>query len=429
VGILENNYSKNQVKREEEYFLSELIGLKVHRDGKKVGSLSDFIIVETGKIPEVTHVVITRSFGYPSLLVPMNKVLSFSRKEIDLQIESIDLYEGSPAETAFLLKDHILDKKVLDIEDKEVEIVYDIRLVFRNGKLYVTDVDVSRYGLLRRIGLKSISNLIHNLNPEREEQMISWTYVQPLPSPMGSFKGNVKLKVLMEALSEIHPVDLADILEELDNEQRVMIFSELETEQASDTLEEIDPHVQRELVSSLKRERVVQLIDEMTRGQAADILSVLPASDAEEIIQALDKENVKKIRAILEKQEETITDYATSAYIRFPPEMTAEQAINQYAAVAKGKDVIMYLYVVDKEDHLLGVIDIKELLQAEDTKKLEEIMVFDYISLSPDSTLKDARHMFDRYDFRSLPITGEGNQMLGVVPYRDVMNLTHHFIE
>ena len=76
---------------------------------------------------------------------------------------------------------------------------------------------------------------------------------------MGSFRGNVKLNVLMETLSEIHPVDLADILEELDNEQRLVIFSELDTEQASDTLEEINPNVQREIVSSLKRERVVQL--------------------------------------------------------------------------------------------------------------------------------------------------------------------------
>lgn len=213
-----------------------------------------------------------------------------------------------------------------------------------------------------------------------------------------------------------HTIDLADILEELDNEQRVMIFSELDTSQASDTLEEIDPDVQRELVSSMKREMVVQLIDEMTPGQAADILSVLPASDAEEIILALDKDNVKKIRNILEKQEETITDYATSGYIRFPPEMTAEQAINQYASVAKGKDVIMYLYMPDWEDHLLGVIDIKELFRAEDTKKLGEIMVFDYTSPGPNRALKDARRMFDRYDFRSLPITSEEKKDAGGRP-------------
>jgi magnesium transporter len=426
---MENNTVQNQKKAEKEYFLSRVIGAGVRWNGKKIGKLSDFVIVETGKIPEVTHLCIVRPFGYPSMIVPMAKVIAFSEREIILQIDSVELYEGTPEESAFLLKDHILDKKVLDIEDKEVEVVYDIRLVYRNGRIYVTDVDVSRYGLLRRIGLKFIADLIHNLSPHPEEQLISWTYVQPLPSPIGSFRGDVKLKVLMETLSEIHPVDLADILEELDNEQRVMIFSELDTDQASDTLEEIDPHVQRELVSSLNRERVVQLIDEMTPGQAADLLSVLPASDAEEIIQALDKENVKKIRAILDKQEETITDYATSEYIRFPPEMTAEEAIDRYASVAKGKDVIMYVYVLDDEEHLLGVIDIKELLQSEDTKKLGEIMVFDYISLGPESTLKDARRMFDRYDFRSLPITSEDKKMLGVVPYRDVMSLTHHFIE
>ncbi|MCX6700723.1 MAG: CBS domain-containing protein [Methanomicrobiales archaeon] len=426
---MENNTIQNRKKAEDEYFLSHVIGAAVRWNGKKIGKLSDFVIVETGKIPEVTHLSIQRPFGYPSLVVPMSRVLAFSGREIILRIESVESYEGSPEESAFLLKDHILDKKVIDIEDKEVEVVYDIRIVYRNGRIYVTDVDVSRYGLLRRIGLKFVADLIHNFSPDREEQMISWTFVQPLPNPMGSFRGNVKLNVLMETLSEIHPVDLADILEELDNEQRVMIFSELDTRQASDTLEEIDPNVQRELVSSMKRERVVQLIDEMTPGQAADILSVLPASDAEVIILALDKDNVKKIRAILEKQEETITDYATSGYIRFPPEITAEQAINQYAAVAKGKDVIMYLYVLDREERLLGVIDIKELLQAEDMKKIGEIMVFDYISLSPDSTLKDARRMFDRYDFRALPITDEGKKMLGVVPYRDVMNLTHHFIE
>ena len=359
----------------------------------------------------------------------MNEVRDFGRKEIIIGIESVAPYEKSPPESVFLLRDHILDKKVLDIEDKEVEVVYDIRLVRRNGKIYVTNVDVSRYGLLRRIGLKVLADIIHNFNPDRGEQMISWTLVQPLPSPMGSFRGNVKLNVLMETLSEIHPVDLADILEELDNEQRLVIFSELDTEQASDTLEEINPNVQREIVSSLKRERVVQLIDEMTPGQAADILSVLPASDAEEILAELDQDNVKKIHAILDRQEETIVNYTTPEYIRFPPGTTAEQAMSQYATIAKGKDVIMYLYVIDSSGHLLGVIDIKELLQAENHATLADIMVFDYISLSPGSTLKEAKEMFNRYDFRALPVTDDENRMVGVVPYRDVMNLTHHFIE
>ena len=151
---MEQSANQNQKKPEEEYFLSEVIGAKVRWNGKKIGKLSDLVIVETAKIPEATHLIVSRPFGYPSLLVPMNNVLSFGRKEITIGIESVEQYEKSPPESVFLLKDHILDKKVLDIEDKEVEVVYDIRLVRRNGKIYVTDVDVSRYGLLRRIGLE-----------------------------------------------------------------------------------------------------------------------------------------------------------------------------------------------------------------------------------------------------------------------------------
>ena len=427
---MENNKVQSAKKTEEEFFLSEVLGAAIRANGKKIGKLADLVIVEAAKIPEVSHLVVARPFGYPSLVIPMNLVRSFDRKEIVIGIESPEAYEKKPAESGILLKDHILDKKVLDIEDKEVEVVYDIRMVLRSGRLYVTDVDVSRYGLLRRMGLRFVADIARSLNPrEGEDEMISWTYVQPLPSPMGSFRGDVKLNILMETLSEIHPVDLADILEELDNEQRVIIMSGLATGQASDTLEEIDPNVQRELVSTLNRERVIQLIDEMTPGQAADILSVLPASDAEEIMGSLEADNVKKVRAILERQEESLDNYATPEYIRFPPETTAREAIDRYPSVAKGKDVIMYLYIVDHEDHLLGVIDIKELLLAEDDKKLGDIMVFDYISLSPGSTLKEAKAMFGRYDFRALPVTDEEHRITGVVPYRDVMNLTHHFIE
>jgi len=94
--------------------------------------------------------------------------------------------------------------------------------------------------------------------------------VQRLPHDIGRFEGNVKLNLLKEKLPQIHPVDLADILEELDH-HRVAIFNELETEQASETLTEVEPRVQRKLVSSLTVERVAERVDEMAPAQAADI--------------------------------------------------------------------------------------------------------------------------------------------------------------
>jgi Mg/Co/Ni transporter MgtE len=89
----------------------------------------------------------------------------------------------------------------------------------------------------------------------------------------------------------------------------------------------------------------------------------------------------------------------------------------------------MYIYVVGEQDILLGVIDLKELLQADDRALLKDIMVENVISLSTESTLKEASQDFARYDFRAIPVTDEKNRLLGVIPYRDVMDLTHHFLE
>jgi magnesium transporter len=295
---INNITSEKNQKDTQSYFLSSILGAKVIWKGAKIGRLSDLVILD-GVIAEVTHFYITRSFGNPSLLVPWEKVSSLGAKKIEIDIENIEKYQAEPSEGMVLLKDHIVDKKVLDIDGREVEVVYDVKLVVRNNKLYVTDVDLSRYGLLRRMGIKWLADFIYNLADKVKEQTISWSYVEPLPAQLSSFKGAVKLKVLKDKLSEIHPVDLADILEELEPEQRNMVFDQLDIDHASDTLEEISPNVQRMLIASLKKERVAQLLNEMTPGQAADVLQVIPASEADDIMKLLTLKMQKKLSIFL----------------------------------------------------------------------------------------------------------------------------------
>jgi Mg/Co/Ni transporter MgtE len=88
----------------------------------------------------------------------------------------------------------------------------------------------------------------------------------------------------------------------------------------------------------------------------------------------------------------------------------------------------MYLYITDEKDTLAGVVDLKEVLQAKVDAKLEDIMTIDVISLNPESTLSEASEMFSRYSFRSIPIIDDQDKILGVVPYRDIMNLKHRFV-
>jgi Mg/Co/Ni transporter MgtE len=278
------------------------------------------------------------------------------------------------------------------------------------------------------MGLKWLADLIYRPKDHPNQEIIPWTYIQPLPDDISSFKGEVKLNILKERLHDIDPVDLADILEELDPAQRVAVFGELDTAHASDTLEEIDPSVQRQLVASLKKERVVQLINEMTSAQAADVLSVLPANEAEDILALLDGQYLKKIKTILKQQEAKIIDFATVDFLKFEPGVTVAQVEEDYPKASHGKDVIGYIYVAGADDKLLGVIDLKDLLLADDNLTLKDIMAEASVTMEPASTLKQAYHLFKRYGFNALPIVDSQDKIIGVVPYRDVMNLKHKFL-
>ena len=412
-----------------EILLSDILNVPVLKSGKKIGSLNDLVIVETAKIPEVRFLYVSRSFGNPALLIPWEHVPTLTGRGIEVTISDTKPYEAEPAEDVILLRDYVLDKKVIDLEENDVEVVYDIWLVLRNKKLYVTNVDTGKAARLRRLGLGFLAKVFYSSADPEAEQMIPWTCVQPLPTNIGRFKGNVKLNILKENLSEIHPVDLADILEEMDHDQRVMVFSSLDHEHASDTLEEIEPKVQREIISSLSTEKVVHLINDMTPGQAADILSVLPSSEAHVILDAMNAESARKVQAIINRQEEKVLHYTTQKILKFPPETTVEYVQNDYPRHARDKDVIMYIHVVDENDHLLGIIDLRELLQADDKAFLRDVMIENVITLSTESTLKEAAKEFARYGFRSIPVVDEENRLAGVIPYRDVMNLTHQFVE
>ena len=151
MDIHTNSVPVKPQRSERKFLLSEILGSKVFLHEKKIGTLSDLMIVETGRIPEVVNFVITRPFGDPPLLVPYERFVTLEPHQLVIDSDDLKKLERSPPEDAILLRDHILDKKVLDTEDAEVEVVYDIRLVERNAKLYVTEVDTSKAARLRRL--------------------------------------------------------------------------------------------------------------------------------------------------------------------------------------------------------------------------------------------------------------------------------------
>ena len=119
----------------------------------------------------------------------------------------------------------------------------------------------------------------------------------------------------------------------------------------------------------------------------------------------------------------------SNVLLRVSPDEMVKAVRDGYPQIARDKDEIMYLYVVDRDGKLLGIIDLKELLQADDKVLLVNIMTKNAIALKKESTLGEASNMFSRYDFRALQVVDNDDNMIDVVRYRDVTKLTHYFLE
>jgi magnesium transporter len=136
-----------------EFFLSEIVGRRIYLKSNSIGKLKDLVIQENaGKIPEVTHLLVQRPYGDPHLLLPWDKITLISNTEIVSEIISTEGYELNPLDNHIFLKDYILDKKILDMDGHEVEVVYDVKLLFQNERLFVSEVDFNRFRILRRMG-------------------------------------------------------------------------------------------------------------------------------------------------------------------------------------------------------------------------------------------------------------------------------------
>ncbi len=404
------------------FFMSEVLKKPaLLKSGINIGKIKDIAVkINEGHYPEATHIVVSRPWGHPDLLIPWSKVSDISERQAVVDIsENLENFAAAPggADDLILVNEKIMDKKIIDMEDREVEVVYDIQLVSAEGKLYLTHVDASQSGLLRRIKLGFLNKLLYG--KKESPDLMPWNYVH-VPADLGRLKGQVRLSVQKEKLKDIHPADLADIIEELGHEERMEIFNGLDTEKAADTLEEIEPRVQRQLIKSIRRERIGEIFKSMTSAQLADLFSILPNEESNRFIETLDSEKARKVRTILSQREETVASLVSRTYVALPGEITVAEALARYRREAIDRAVIMYTYVVGEDDTLLGVLDVRELIQADPVALLKDVMVKNPVTVEPDDAKDDVIALFKKYYFRALPVVDAQDRLIGIIRLKDI---------
>jgi len=402
-------------------FLSQILGKKIiDPEGRTWGRVSDLAVTIAELYPPVTGVLFWPSGSKALSRFPWRRVKEVGDKLVIHPLTPDEQGEATMNEGELLLKDSLLDKQIVDTHGAKILRVNDLHLLKVNYSLRLVHVDVGLRGLMRRVGLEKAMDkfLRFFLDYHLSDHLIPWRFVQPLSSP-----DLLRLKITQTRLAQLHPADLADIIEDLDIHKRSEIFQSLDVETAAETLEETDPKIQVRLIENLNPARASDIIEEMSPSEAADLLGDLPKDKAEGILKEMEKEVAEDVKELLVHPEEKAGGLMTTSFLTLRPQATVQEALNMLRQQAETLDLIYYLYVTDEDGHLLGVTSLRGLLMANPQACVSDLMDSRVISVGLEEEKEEIAERFAKYGFKAIPVTDETNQIKGVIPFKNLLEV------
>jgi len=224
-------------------------------------------------------------------------------------------------------------------------------------------------------------------------------------------------------LARQHPADLADILETLPLDDRVLLFSLLETETAAEVLDETRTDTTVTLIESLPSERVADLLEELPADDAAEVLSELSDKQAAQIIARLEPEEAREIKTLLDYEEETAGRLMATNVVRLQAGWSAQHAIEHLRSVDPEAETLAYLYAVDSGEYLIGIVPIWELLTAASDRRIEDLMSREVVSVDVNTDQEEVARIVSQYDYYALPVVDAGGRLLGIITHDDVVDI------
>lgn len=227
-----------------------------------------------------------------------------------------------------------------------------------------------------------------------------------------------QVAALVEAL---RPPDQADVFEELSPQAQEELLPLLNPEDSADILEELPDEDAAEIAARLNSEELARILDKMEPDEAADLLGDISQSQVEETLPVV--EGADEIRPLLEHQDETAGGLMTSAEIVLHKDITAEAAIQHLRAIAPDTEKVYYLFVVDDDIRLVGVVSLRELILADPKVPVGQIMDREAISVQASTDQEEAARLMARYDLLALPVVDDGGHLLGVITHDDLVDV------
>ncbi|HEV3201092.1 MAG TPA: CBS domain-containing protein [Bryobacteraceae bacterium] len=405
-------------------FFTELLAMPVlDLKGRRLGKVRDAAIVPLVHSSRIDRILI--GGGDAWLTIRYDQVRSIVLgKGISLSEEQLVPYHDD--EYMLRIARDLLDQQIIDVTGHKVVRVNDVTMGIQNDGvrdiLSVLEVDIGVRSIFRRLlqgGLPP--RWIRRLQEPIPPNSIRWEFANVLePDPLR----RLRLNITYQKLEEMHPADLADIVEELSPAEREAIFETIDSEAAADALSEVeDPKMQASILEALEPEKAADIVEEMAPDEAADILSELEEETSEEILDEMDSAPKTEVRELLEFEEDTAGGMMNTEYVSLHDNASVMDAL---AALRGNEDLLEglnTLFLVDSEERLSASIPLARLFIASGGAKLKDLASETLIVVPVDEKQDRVTELFDKYNLLTLPVVDEDGKLAGVITADDIISV------
>ncbi len=405
--------------------LSELLGATV-RDatGTVRGRVREIAVAPQDHPTRIAYLIVRTADGERILPVESLKNAGVT---VRAHNEAADWEQYTPSDGVLLLKRDLLDQQIIDVHGRKVVRVNDVELettpVNSHVILDVVSVDVGARGAIRRLSKGLVPSFTLRALLERiPPRVIPWQYVDLIETDPAR---RVKLKIAYRGLAQLHPADIADIVEDLPPAQREAVFETIDEEVAAETLEELDPDVKVAIVESLDKDRAADIVEEMDPDAAADLLADLTEARSGEILNEMEPDERQEVSQLLEFGERTAAGRMTTEYIAVPETAVVDDAIEALKVFEGSREALATIYLTGPGHRLVGAVPLVKIAISSPAVQLSRLSE-PFIACAPDTPDDEVAGLFDKYNLLTLAVADGDGRIAGIITADDVIAMLRH---
>jgi magnesium transporter len=404
-------------------YFTELLGMPVFDlKGRRIGRIKDAALVPLVHASRIDRFLV--GAGDTWLTVRYDQVRSVVLGYgISLSDEQLVPYHDD--EYMLRVARDLLDQQIIDVNGRKVVRVNDLTLGIQRTEardaIDVFEVDVGLRSIVRRLFQGALPpQWIRRLQAPIPPNSIRWEFCNVVePDPLR----RLRLNISYSGLEEMHPADLADIVEDLSPAEREAIFETIDSEVAADALSEIDPKMQASILESLEPEKAADIVEEMSPDEAAGALSELEDETAEEILEEMDAADTSEVRELLEFDDNTAGGMMNTEYVT----LHENAAVTDGLSALRGNEDLLEnlntLFLVDADGRLTASVPLARLFIAAGAALLKDLASEPLILVTVDERQDRVTETFDKYNLLTLPVVDEDGKLAGVITADDVISV------